>query len=561
MSMTPDSAVWLHDALTAAGDVAYEWRFDTDAVLWMGALNAVFGSGDTAPPTTGSALNARINAEDLPARLKAIADSDRRNCGYDCEYRLRRSNGAFVWVHDRGRVEFSEAGLPVRQRGILRVIDRRKAQQVQVELQVNFDELTGLPNRARLTDALQHAIVNAQRYSDTGGYLAVDIDGLAGINERYGYAAADAAIVEVAHRIERLLRLNDVVGRVGGDQFGIVLNQCSEADMAATADRVLCALRDEPVHTAVGAVPVTASAGGVGFPDFVKTAVEAMALAEAALADAKRNGRDRFARHYLSEAERSEHQQLQAVAERVKRELKANTLVLAFQPVVQTGSGTIRFYECLLRMVNPDGTIVAAGDFIPAVERLGLSRLVDRRVLEMTVEELRRYPDVHLSMNISGFTATDRAWLRTIAALLRDRPALAERLIVEITETAAIQDIEETARVIAAIRDLGCKVALDDFGTGYISFRHLKSLDVDIVKIAGSYVRDLPQHPENLQFIRSLITLAHGFGLETVAEGVETVDDVAALEREGVHMLQGWHYGRPAIRRPWLTAGGLIETV
>jgi hypothetical protein len=150
MSMTPDSAVWLHDALTAAGDVAYEWRFDTDAVLWMGALNAVFGSGDTAPPTTGNTLNARINAEDLPARLKAVADRDRRNCGYDCEYRLRRSNGAFVWVHDRGRVEFSEAGLPVRQRGILRVIDRRKAQQVQVELQVNFDELTGLPNRARL---------------------------------------------------------------------------------------------------------------------------------------------------------------------------------------------------------------------------------------------------------------------------------------------------------------------------------------------------------------------------------------------------------------------------
>jgi EAL domain-containing protein (putative c-di-GMP-specific phosphodiesterase class I) len=162
-------------------------------------------------------------------------------------------------------------------------------------------------------------------------------------------------------------------------------------------------------------------------------------------------------------------------------------------------------------------------------------------------------------MNVSGLTCTDQTWLRHIVGLLRGQPQLAERLVVEITETASLDDVDECARFVATLRGLGCRVALDDFGAGYTSFRHLKILAVDMVKIDGSFVRDLPNNPANMIFIRSLLDLARNFGLDTVAECVETMDQAEMLRNEGVGFLQGWAFGRPEFEAPWPTANEAAE--
>jgi EAL domain-containing protein (putative c-di-GMP-specific phosphodiesterase class I) len=179
---------------------------------------------------------------------------------------------------------------------------------------------------------------------------------------------------------------------------------------------------------------------------------------------------------------------------------------------------------------------------------------IDRYVLRSTLEELATDPDVRLGFNISGLTACDRPWLRLLISQLRHRPELARRLVVEITETAALCDIEESARFVDTLRGLGCRVALDDFGAGHTSLRHLQILPVDIVKIDGSLVRNLTKRSQCRVFLRHLLGLAKGFGLSTIAECVESAEEAALLRSEGIGYLQGYHFGRPSLERAWLTA-------
>lgn len=168
--------------------------------------------------------------------------------------------------------------------------------------------------------------------------------------------------------------------------------------------------------------------------------------------------------------------------------------------------------------------------------------------------EVTLHPGIRLGFNISGLTATDYSWLRAITTLLKGKPEVANRLVIEITETAALHDIEESARFVGSLRELGCGIALDDFGAGFTSLRHLQALAVDTVKIDGSFVRNLGQNYDNQVFLRHLVGLANGLGLATVAECVETAHEAAILRREGVGFLQGYYFGKPTIVQPWAKA-------
>jgi EAL domain-containing protein (putative c-di-GMP-specific phosphodiesterase class I) len=181
-----------------------------------------------------------------------------------------------------------------------------------------------------------------------------------------------------------------------------------------------------------------------------------------------------------------------ALAEKLHTALHQDRLLFAFQPVVCAATGKVDYFECLLRMRDEVGQIVSVSDFIKAVEHLGSIGLIDRFVLEKTVRELDTHPDVTLGFNVSALTACDRPWLRLLMSVLRNRPELAPRLVVEITETAALYDIEEIARFVDTLRHAGCRVALDDFGAGHTTLRHLQTLAVDIVKIDGSFIQNLP---------------------------------------------------------------------
>jgi EAL domain-containing protein (putative c-di-GMP-specific phosphodiesterase class I) len=240
-----------------------------------------------------------------------------------------------------------------------------------------------------------------------------------------------------------------------------------------------------------------------------------------------------------------------AIGAMVKSALHQDRLLFAFQPVVCAATGKVDYFECLLRMRDEHGNIVRSAEFIPAVEHTGLIGLIDRFALEKTVDELGTDPDVILGLNVSGLTACDRQWLRSLMSRLRDRPDLGCPLVVEITETAALFDIEETVRFVDTLRQAGCRVALDDFGAGHTSLRHLQALAVDIVKIDGSFVRNLADSAESPIFLRHLVGLTKSFGLSTVAECVESAKDAELLRAEGIGYLQGFYLGAPTTERPW----------
>lgn len=240
------------------------------------------------------------------------------------------------------------------------------------------------------------------------------------------------------------------------------------------------------------------------------------------------------------------------VGDAVRATLRQNRVTFAFQPVVSATSGAVNYHECLLRLRDIAGGALAAGEFIQEAERFGFIRLLDRHILDKVLVEAGRHPGVTFGFNISALTTADRPWLRSLLGRLRANPQLARQLVIEITETAALYDIEESARFVNTLRRAGCRVALDDFGAGHTSLRHLQSLAVDMVKIDRSFISDIANNRESQVFLRHLLGLAKGFGFSTIAEGVETAEEADVLRGEGVDYLQGYFYGAATLDPPWL---------
>ncbi len=541
----------LSAALEAAGDVAYSWELGGDGVDWSGQLGAArieFAS----EVTTGRAFANRIHPDDLVHRQLALAAHFDSEDAFDCEYRLRDAEGGFLWVHERGRATRDDAGQPQVMRGVIRSVGDRKAQQTRLERLANYDELTGHFNKSRLREAVDQIIAANQRGHTPAAFLSVGVDNMTMINDMFGYEAADTVLIDISRRLDICLRASDVIGRLGSDRFGIALSHCPPEHIAVVAEKVLMAVNSAPVISSRGAIYATVSIGSVSFPDQGLTSYDVITRAESALAEAKRAGRDCHTHYRLTEEQRERQRHSRSISDQVQLALREDRVMFAYQPVVVAATGQVDHYECLLRMRTPDGRIVSAAEFVPVIEQLGFIRMVDRYVLDKAIAELIAHPEVKLGFNISGLTAADRPWLRALISQVRNRPELAARVIVEITETAALYDIEESARFVSALRHAGCHVALDDFGAGHTSLRHLQSLAVDTVKIDGSFIHNLAASPDAQVFLRHLLGLARGFGFHTVAECVATAEDAAILQREGVGFLQGYYFGRPSIEPPWL---------
>ncbi len=552
MSHSGDLSGGAAAALQAAGDVAYSWELEDDRLQWSGRL-AEAGIDFALELPNGRSFANRIHPDDLVHRQLALAAHFDAEGAFDCEYRLRDAEGAFVWVHERGRASRDDEGRPHLMHGVIRAIGDRKAQQSRLERLANYDELTGHFNKSRLREAVDQIIAANQRQRSPAAFLSVGVDNMTMINDMYSYEAADTVLIEIGRRLDNCVRVSDLIGRLGGDRFGIVLATCPPENIPAAAEKILTSVNSAPVMTARGPVYATVSIGSASFPDQGLTSYDVITRAESALSDAKRAGRDCHTHYRMTEEQRERQRRSLTISEQVQAAMREDRIVFAFQPVVEAMTGVVNHYECLLRMRMPDGQIISAGEFVPIIEQLGFIRLIDRYVLDHAVAELAEHPNVHLGFNISGLTAADRPWLRALISQVRNRPEIASRLIVEITETAALYDLEESARFVSALRHAGCRVALDDFGAGHTSLRHLQSLAVDTVKIDGSFIRNLSKSPESQVFLRHLLGLAKGFGFETVAECVGTAEDAEILRREGVGLLQGYYFGEPSLDRPWMT--------
>jgi EAL domain-containing protein (putative c-di-GMP-specific phosphodiesterase class I) len=320
--------------------------------------------------------------------------------------------------------------------------------------------------------------------------------------------------------------------------------------MAAAADRLLAQVRDEVVETSTARVAVTATIGGVAAPRHARTASEILARAQESLDAAKAKRRGSFSAYRPSVEREAMRQENVRATDEIVAALNERRILLAFEPVAEAISRKTAFYECLMRIRRADGTILAATDVIPTAERLGLVRLIDARVVELVVAELAVAPELRVSLNVSPASTMDPDWWGSFAAQLRRHPGLAERIAIEITETAAFENVDDAVGFVTRAKDLGCCIAIDDFGAGNTSFRNLRKLGVDVVKIDGSFVQNVARSADDRLFVRTMIDLAKGLGLSTVAEWVQDETTAGMLTEWGCDFLQGDLIGRALIGRP-----------
>lgn len=546
----------LEASLAASGDVFYEWDLVDDRLSLAGRAAQLFGVDAALLPARGAELNIWIHIEDLPRRLSALAQHLAEGRSYDCQYRLCTEDGGFRWVHDCGAAVPGPDGRISKIAGSLRLVSLGGARGPDLAQQVLYDPATGGVQRQPLHQALDRVLAAGERsgWSSAVAVLSVDSDDPAGEDGRC-QELDDALLLEMGRRLDRHLRGGDVIGRLSGRRFGLLLGRCDEAAARRTLERIVEVLQRDPVHLGDGSVAARVAAGYVLVPAQARNGLEALSRAESALSGAAGQESAPVVPYRAAATRRDSHAKAVQAADDVREALRERRLCLAYQPVVQAGGEAVRFHECLLRRRDPGGQVTAAGAFIAQVEPLGLMGHIDRHVLELALAQLDAHPGISLALNISGLTASDPAWFAALSPRLAGRPDLGERLIVEITETASLHDLDEAAAFVRKLQRLGVRVAIDDFGAGCTSVRHLTALAADLVKIDAAFSAGIRNHPRKQVFVRRLIDLARRLGMTTVAEGVESEADAAFLGEAGFDLLQGFHFGAPTLEPAWQQAG------
>jgi diguanylate cyclase (GGDEF)-like protein/PAS domain S-box-containing protein len=466
-----------------------------------------------------------------------------------------------------------------------RDISTRRMLEEELRWQASHDALTKLKNRAWFETQLEQEIARLKRTDQVSMLLFLDLDRFKYINDTAGHTAGDQLLVDMSRRLSTRLRGSDHLARMGGDEYAVILRNISVDRVNAIADDFRRAIVGSPFVYGGKSYRVGVSIGVAVLDQHTPSRTEAMANADIALHMAKRHGRNQV--HVFAEdAEQRTLMDLElGWSARLEEALRLDQFVLCFQPILplrqvdceslpeQQGALWARhlrrnlqqraFYEALIRLRNPDGTLVAPSAFLPAAERFSLIGEIDRWVIRNALKALRETssqdPPVGISINLSAQSIGQADLARFITDRLVEYNVDPRAVAFEITETGALNNLEAARNLINELRGFGCRFALDDFGVGFSSFTHLKHLDVDMLKIDGSFTQGLLSDPVDLAVITAITSIAHSIGKITVAEYVDRPEILRALRNCGVDYAQGFYVGRP--KAGLRAAGGQLEIV
>jgi diguanylate cyclase (GGDEF)-like protein len=558
------SADIVRAAGTDLGEATYSWNIDTDLMTWSIDAAPLFGLRDSGVLGAGTSFATLIDQASPTSRHAEIFESDRSDPGtgvpFATRYLINPAPGLRFWVEDSGRWFANEAGRPRLVHGVCRRVLAPTAQEIALVTKRHFDPATGALTRADFCNALAHAIeANAK---DKRGIVVmmVSIDGLQQLNKDYGYQVGDEVIAAVVRRLRGLIRRRDILGRYATNKIGLVLAPSLAEHMDFVAARLASGIRGSAIETSAGQISAAIHIGGVSVPRDARTANEALHACEEALTEARERIDTPFLAFSTNKSAEARRSSNRVSTDAVLSALNEKRIRLAFQPIVASATGEVAMYESLVRMVTPEGECLGAAHIVPVAERLGFLHLIDHRVTELALESLRAHPDITLTVNVGVQTALHPDWMAAFRAGLALDPTVARRLVVEITETSLIEDINAARKLIEGIKDSGARVAIDDFGAGHTSFRNMRLLPIDILKIDGTFIKNLACSADDRFFVQTLLQLARHLGIATVAEWVQDEETLALLTAWKVEFIQGDFLGEVRDSLPELARAPLRRT-
>ena len=466
----------------------------------------------------------------------------------------QRVSDELFWRKDGSSLPVDYTSAPLRERGrivgavvVFDDVTEQRQLSAQLREQADHDGLTGLCNRRHFVEELADQLSYAQRYGRPGVLLMIDLDDFKLVNDSYGHPVGDRVLCEVGASLTASVRETDVVARIGGDEFAVLLREASEAEGGEVATGLVAAIKaksDPGVGASIGLASFDGAHG--------RTADELLIAADVALYEAKDDGGGRGV-VYAGQTGPA-----LTWVKRIREAIEEQRLTVYAQPIVDVTTGRVVREELLVRMLDHDGDRIPPAAFLPTAERFGLIEEIDLVVLEKGIELVRQGRAV--AINVSAHTLGDARYVPMLEA------ALAEGLEppcfnFELTETAAVANLADVQHFASRLRELGCSLALDDFGTGFSPLVYLKQIHAQYLKIDTQFVRGLGDSPADQQVVRAIVSIAHSFGQETVAEGVEDEATLTRVRELGVDYAQGFHVGRPAPTEPTRASTRLLASV
>ena len=463
---------------------------------------------------------------------------------------LRSKTGEDRWIGINARVTLNEAEEVRGIRGTARDITDEHQALMRIEHMALHDTLTDLPNR----HALQRSLERALESGTPGALLFLDIDHFKYVNDNFGHRTGDQIVIGIGSVLREVVHgENSELYRIGGDEFAIHLPHMLRKEVVNLAERALAAIRNYRLQVTEGNIISNISASiGIGiYPFHGDTLPTLLSNVDISMYQAKDLGRNRYALFDQdSGALRSTHKRIQW-ARKLRDALDKDQIVLFAQPVVRLSDMCITHHEILLRIRDDNGTYILPGNFMDIAETLGIVQEIDMRVIEKVLAHITQHglagTKVRYFVNLSGVSLSSQEWTGRFIALLLESGVQPNQLVFEITETAALSEIDVTLRFIRRLKEIGCRIALDDFGSGFSSFYYLKQFDVDYLKIDGSFIRDLASDNGSRLFVKALSDVAQGLKKQVIAEWVEDATALALLMKMGIQYGQGYLFQRPSL--------------
>lgn len=543
-------------AATADGVVSALLMLPNQAVLLLNQAGAITAAGPSSADLLGVAaaeLEGRhflglIHEQDVGAVTRALAEpevDEGETVGHDSPMRVRivRRGGSIRWVDLLiRRLPSSESA---RHMMLLSDVTGEHDRAIDMGRRLMFDGTTGLLNRAAFIDALRVELIRQAPHGGVTGVLWLDLDGFKGINDHYGHATGDIVLLEVAERLQAACRRQDRVGRLGGDEFGVIISDCEQIDIVETAAVRIIDAMSSPIEVPGGTVTVGISVGAGLAPHDAQTAENLLNAADAAMYLAKRGGGNRI--QYYKEGLNEEAASRALLRQQLAEAIRMRSFGVAYQPILRASDGSVWGFEALLRWHRGD-VVVPAGEFIATAERTGQIRIIGRQVVERVFNDLDEIlaivPGATVCVNVSVSELEDP---QVISSFLRDAPhGLLGNVAVEVTESALVGEDSAAVAAIETLRASGVDILLDDFGTGYANFAALDRVTPEVIKADRSFLdRAVSGAPRARSLLTAAVALSDAVGARSLAEGVASPEHEAIAHELGVDLLQGFHLGMP----------------